>query len=321
MSHPPFVAPLPVWLDALGAGRMQAELAGAKYERGGSPLLASSTSGDWKPGIAAEIRQHSELHCSGFSQPVNEVAITLRGRAEIERKASGPKQRLDLRPGLACLCPRDVDVGYLHIHHGTIEMLHVYLPNDLFGLVAPERTGALAGLKYLGGVQDPLIARIGEELAAAVRSPTRSLAGSLLVDSLGVALAARIVVNYAAAGAARKTIEQEIQRPRGRLDAARLNRVVDFMQEHVGEVISLQDLASQAHMSRFHFLREFKYATGQTPLSFVTMLKVERAKKLLRQKNDIEFVAATLGFSSGSNFSRTFKRLTGISPGAYRENA
>jgi AraC family transcriptional regulator len=294
---------------------------GSKYELCGSRLLASSSSLGWRPGITAELRHHHEdLDCPPFFQPVNEVAIAIRGSALVQRRASGPEQTFASSLGIACLCPCGVDVRYLHVASGSVDMLHLYLPSNLFGLLEIEDDSVEdVGLNYLAGVRDPLIAQIGQTIAQELTSGTVTRASSLMIESLGVALTAHLVERYAQQGQARSALAKFSHQVRGGLDSRRLTRVVEFVHAHVDGNISLDAMAQEACLSRFHFARAFRQSTGLTPLAYVTAVRVARAKELLQQTSStIEDIALALNFSSSSNFVRTFKREVGLTPSAYR---
>src|SRR5882762_8236783 len=64
-------------------------------------------------------------------------------------------------------------------------------------------------------------------------------------------------------------------------DAARMQRVCDYMHAHLAEEVSLQDLAKVAYVSRFHLIRMFKQTYGETPYQRLARLRIERAQRLL----------------------------------------
>jgi len=93
---------------------------------------------------------------------------------------------------------------------------------------------------------------------------------------------------------------------------------IAYMDEHVGENFTLEELARAVGISRFHFSRLFRMSTGTSPMVFALHLRVEHAKAmLLRGDRRASEVAMALGFFDQSHFSRTFRRMTGLSPGEY----
>ena len=100
---------------------------------------------------------------------------------------------------------------------------------------------------------------------------------------------------------------------------ARLNRVINYIDEHLDEPLSLQELAQVAAFSPFHFHRIFKALTGETLGAFVWRLRLERAANLLLGQPTTRVTPAlACGFSSHSNFSRAFKARFGVSATEFR---
>jgi AraC family transcriptional regulator len=105
----------------------------------------------------------------------------------------------------------------------------------------------------------------------------------------------------------------------GGLAAWQRKRVLDFMEEHLAEGITLDALAALARLSPYHFLRSFKRSFGEPPHRYWTALRIERAKALLANPDaSITNIALEVGFSETSAFSAAFHRVTGLTPTAYR---
>ena len=101
----------------------------------------------------------------------------------------------------------------------------------------------------------------------------------------------------------------------------RLARVQDYIEHNLGEAISLEDLARVAGVSRFHFARQFRARTGESPMEYLLRARVERGKALLRDSRArLVDISAELGFADQSHFARTFRRLVGVAPSAYARN-
>ena len=108
------------------------------------------------------------------------------------------------------------------------------------------------------------------------------------------------------------------QRFRGGLAGGALRRVRAYIEDHIGERISLDQLAQQAGVSRFHFARQFRLSTGESPMGYLRRARIERSKSILQTRDTtIAEVAVRLGFSDQSHFTRTFGRLVGVSPGSF----
>ncbi len=86
--------------------------------------------------------------------------------------------------------------------------------------------------------------------------------------------------------------------------------------------ISVEDLASVACLSQFHFSRAFRRATEKTPRRFVSDRRLEKAKEMLvRGEPPVAEVALICNFSSQASFTRAFTRATGLPPGEYRRRS
>jgi transcriptional regulator GlxA family with amidase domain len=104
-------------------------------------------------------------------------------------------------------------------------------------------------------------------------------------------------------------------RPRRGLSRRALNRACSFIAENLGERFTLDDLARQAGVGRFHFARLFRVSTGDSPMAYLLKSRIERAKQMLLQDDrPVCEIAAVLGFCDQSHLTRTFRRLTGLTP-------
>ena len=136
-------------------------------------------------------------------------------------------------------------------------------------------------------------------------------ADRLLVDGLSMALAVQVARRFAPA-----------QPPdvdgRG-LSRERLRRVLDHIEAHLGEAMSLSDLAGVACLSPFHFSRCFKRAVGVGPQRYVLRRRVERARDMIRRTDEpLAAIAQLLGFADQSHFTNVFRRETGATPARFR---
>jgi AraC-like DNA-binding protein len=92
-----------------------------------------------------------------------------------------------------------------------------------------------------------------------------------------------------------------------------------FIAEHLGEPLSLEQVARAANMSAFYFCKVFKAATGLTFTHFVARARIERTKQmLLNPHTRISEAAYEAGFQSLSQFTRVFRRFAGEAPTSYR---
>ncbi len=100
---------------------------------------------------------------------------------------------------------------------------------------------------------------------------------------------------------------------------ARFQSVLEFMHENLEEKLTIERLAELTRMNRFHFIRAFKQAFGQSPYDFLTDLRITQAKRLLvHTRLSANEIGIQCGFFSASRFSAAFRQNTGMTPSAYR---
>jgi len=97
-----------------------------------------------------------------------------------------------------------------------------------------------------------------------------------------------------------------------------IERALTYLREHFVQEISLQDLAAAAGLSKFHFVRLFAAAVGITPHRYQLLLRINRARYLLRQGDEIAGVAQRTGFFDQSHFTACFRDVVGVTPGRYQ---
>ncbi len=98
-----------------------------------------------------------------------------------------------------------------------------------------------------------------------------------------------------------------------------VQKCVDYIEMHLGERIRAADLAAIAGYSEYYTTRRFRKETNLSVNDYIKFAKVERAKVLLKSTDqDVREIADTLGFSSRSHFSQSFKQVTGQSPAEFR---
>jgi AraC family transcriptional regulator len=100
----------------------------------------------------------------------------------------------------------------------------------------------------------------------------------------------------------------------------RVNAVVDYIEAHVHDDLTVESLAHVAGFSPFHFHRIFSAMTGETLGQFIGRIRIERAATLLvaHPSRSITEIAVSSGFSNPSAFSRAFRQTYGMSPTEWR---
>ena len=106
---------------------------------------------------------------------------------------------------------------------------------------------------------------------------------------------------------------------RGSRDAAFL-RLLDYIEHHLSEEITIDDLCELAGLERSYLITRFKRTFGTSPIRYLNAIRIEQAKRLLATtEKSITEIAYGVGFGSLHYFCRFFKSSTGMPPNAYRE--
>lgn len=107
----------------------------------------------------------------------------------------------------------------------------------------------------------------------------------------------------------------ETEKNRQRKTLSRLSPVLEYMDCHYTEQLSLKQLSAMANMSNHYFCRLFKSLTGKAPTEYINHLRLNKAVTLLRESElNITEVALAVGFNDSNYFSRIFKKYKHISP-------
>ena len=104
--------------------------------------------------------------------------------------------------------------------------------------------------------------------------------------------------------------------------AVRFNRVFDYIDEHIDEVLSLEELSHVADFSKYHFHRQFSEYTGMSVCRYVQLIRFKRASYRLafNRADRIIDIALDTGFENPESFSRAFKNTFGQTPSEFRKN-
>lgn len=139
--------------------------------------------------------------------------------------------------------------------------------------------------------------------------------GKLYLQNLLSLLANHYLLNYS-----NYTDLAESRQLNSRLDERQIARVDDYIASHLGESVTIDDLAELLGCSKFYFLREFKKLQGVTPYQYLMSRRlVESKQRLTQTAQSISAIAAALGFNDQSHFTRAFKKEYGLTPGQWRK--
>jgi AraC-like DNA-binding protein len=162
-------------------------------------------------------------------------------------------------------------------------------------------------------VHDERLARLARDLSEELRE--EAAGQGLVVGALVEQALVHLLRRYA-----NLRRDSHLELSRAGLVDRRIRLAVELMQAHMHRDLPLEEIASAAHLSPFHFARLFKKLTGATPHAYLASLRAARARQLLAETDlPITEVGARVGYMSSSHFARAFRQATGISPSAYRK--
>lgn len=100
-----------------------------------------------------------------------------------------------------------------------------------------------------------------------------------------------------------------------------ISRAISYMENNLSSINDLNDIASQANLSTYHFSRIFKKYTGLSPMEYLRIMKMHKAKELLRtDERSIAHIAEEVGYLDQRSFERQFKLHTGSTPSRFRKS-
>ena len=272
----------------------------------------------WVGMQAARCRAEPAFECDGPALAHHRLVLIARPPEELDLRCDWVKRNAPPPTGSIMLVPAGIPVRVRSSGHK--DELHIFLEAAFVERVAAEAFDldpARLTVPPLDGVDVPHL-----------RAAMWAVDAELAAGSAGGRLAAESLANVLAVQLIRQILTPRLPGRTGRgRDAAlppkKVRAVVEYIEEHLDAGLTLEEMAAVAHLSAYHFARQFKAATGVPPHQYVIARRVERAQQLLRPEFDLSLaeVAADAGFSDQSQFSHHFKRLVGVTPGQFRMSA
>ena len=268
---------------------------------------------DIKAWIIALPPSGDTLPLPSVSEPF--LAWTLSGEVDFqERENEQPWITHRIQPGSFFLTSGGApyDVRWEAVTSEPFEVMFVFVELPLLRRALEEVFGADAAQARLRDVSaltddalDSLMERLRDELMRRQASP-------LFVQGMAQAIAIHLARDYG-------VTDEKSRSGSPSLPGYKLRQLTGWMAEHVAEDFDLARLAAQAGLSKFHFQRLFKSALGVSPSRYHINLRMNLARRLLREtKKSVVDVALEVGYANPSHFAQLFRRETGLSPSDYR---
>jgi len=253
------------------------------------------------------------MHIPAVSEPV--LVWTTAGEVEVEeRENNGPwiRSLIKKRSFFLTTAGAPYDCRWRTLTSEPFEFMMVLVGLPLLQRPLEEVFGAGAShaqLQDVSGFTDVTLDSFVEQLHGELM---RRKSSPLFVQGIGQAIAIHLARNYA-------ITVKESRSGSPSLPGYKLRQITDWMAEHAAEDFDLARLAAQVGLSKFHFHRLFKSAIGVSPSRYHINLRMDAARRLLREtKKSVVAVALDVGYTNPSHFAQLFRRETGLSPSDYR---
>jgi AraC family transcriptional regulator len=235
------------------------------------------------------------------------IVLVTKGACEIEVKYRQGWQRNYQRAGhIGMTAPGESAVLRWNgsSPHSTLQL---HLPATTLKRVHDELdhgTTTSRGLPSKLAINDPLVRQLMLSLSSSLRAGFPDLYAETASELLAVHLLRG----------------RDLGKPFREYDERRLKLVDEYLRENFGSALTLQMLATEAGVSRFHLLRLFKRAFGESPLKRLTRYRMDEAALLVcDSKENITNISAICGYDNPSHFATAFRRYHGVSPSVYRK--
>ena len=275
-------------------------------------LIAQSPAIGWQT-LYAAIFEEAPLEATEAALGHPSLIYHLARPTEVTRKIE------DLAREVSLIGPRGITITPANVkarwhHDGHPEILQVYVHRATYESVVAEMYGcepAAAAIIPSLGIYDPFLEQLLLAVATALREGQAE--DRVYADTLGQTIAVYLARRHSLrSGGAQLPKEPAVP-------SWKMRRLSDFIEENLGNPLSLESMANQVSLNALYLPRAFKKAFGQTPHQYLLQRRVERAKvMLINTELPISEIALTTGFSSQSHLSHWFSKFTGVSPAAFR---
>jgi AraC family transcriptional regulator len=253
--------------------------------------------------------KHEPLH-DVVEAMTHHVIMAYNGMIQrMERRSGRSVASGTFRPGVVIVIPEGSSSRW--DIPKPVDVVQLYLPHETLKRVADEADmAAPIDLMERTAHPDPFTSRL--LLSAADVMEGNGALDTLFRHQLTDLLATRLLVAHAGS----PTTFQPVV---GGLSPKVLLRVIERLRSDGDADVSLDALASDAGLSRFHFCRAFKESTGLSPHAWLRQYRLEQAMDMLRDSDaSVVSIAAALGYASQTAFAAAFRRLTGEPPSDWR---
>ena len=278
--------------------------------------IESSRGLDWQSALVEhqQILEHEDTFDTRPT-PDQTIVVMTRGEQELEVLSSGTWRRATYRPGAVGLTPggaTDRLRRRVNREAGPACKINIYIPQAFFDEAADQlcRTGSVPPTPLVahGYVDAPI-----RYVALALLDGLREGASTLYADS-----AVCWLVRHLLTFGCKKPSEVRERRQSAAIDK-RIGRALELISHNYAEPVTIDKLANESGVSKFHFVRLFQQTTGTTPYRHLLDTRLDAAKRLLLTTDlSIGEVARKSGFRRPNHFATQFTNRFSIRPRDFR---
>lgn len=196
-------------------------------------------------------------------------------------------------------------------HRAAYDNLRFNIPRQTFDEYQRENGGRrIDGFRYEQGSQDLVLYHLAQAILPALHDP--AAANQLFIDHVLLAMCAHSIARYGRIATVSGKFTTTLTPLQERL-------AKELIASNLGNDLSVERIAQECSLSRSHFSRAFKQATGVAPHTWLLQMRVEKAKELLLAPGmSLVNIAQACGFADQPHLTRVFTRLVGTTPSAWR---
>jgi len=276
----------------------------------GSPEFSSAAT-EWSGFLFERHTVLGGLEEVGWFWHSTHVGMCTAGSSVVRVSGGAGTAHCVVHPGSVFIFPRGCDQTNIHISGGVHRFVVAELDAaGLERLLPGDARPSDESLNAQLNIDDPHIVAIMGNMVAEATAGCPS--GSLYGESLSLALAAYVAARYSVKSCRPETVEHGLSR-------TQLRTVIDYIQAHLRDDLSLVELAAAVNLSPRHFSRLFRKTFGTTPYRYVMGERINQVKTLLATKRlSILEIVEALGFADQSHLTNVFRKATGVTPGRYQ---
>lgn len=277
----------------------------------GRTLFTSVESG-WQSLLLQAVEAPGSVESfQSVATPDHLIVLVLRGTYEIDSTSTRSSTSATYRSGRGGMtAPMNTSHLRWRSKQKSLQTLHLYIPHIFFQEAQEEERchgrGKARSLPDVLGFDDPLVFAVGTSLMEQAR---------LGAPDLYAESAARFLAAHLLRPAGQNVSSSSLPSLRD----ARLARVLEYIEQHFKESLTVEALAHEAALSPYHFARLFRAGVGVSPARYIVEKRLEHARKLLGDTDmAISEVMLACGYSHPSHFAAAFAKRFGTTPLTFR---